>query len=162
MLSLLSLLLAPSPVLLPPDPPALVRLDGRDDDDGQGRRGHGDKAWKHERKEQEKEWRRWSKHHRDEEERDDRDWDFDHPRHAHRPPPWMTPWWGARPGPRYVAVVPSDPSRCYVFLDGRWVLRRVRDTGFQADIGEVMRFPAAPPPVPLPHVGVDLHVVLFN
>lgn len=74
----------------------------------------------------------------------------------------MNPWWGARQGPRYVAVVPNDPSRCYVFLDGRWVLRRVRDVGFQADIGDVMRLPEAPPPIPLPHVGLDLHVVLFN
>ncbi|MBS1784846.1 MAG: hypothetical protein JST24_05415 [Acidobacteria bacterium] len=157
MLSLLTLLLAPTalPARLP-EPTALVRVD----DDDHGKRGR--KAWKHERKEREKAWRKWAKHHDDDEGRDDRDWDFHHPRHEHRCPPWMDPWWGARRGPRYVAVVPGDPSRCYVLLDGRWVLRRVRDGGFQADLGDVMRFPAAPPPVPLPRVGLNLHIVLFN
>lgn len=160
MFNLLTLLLTPSALTtLPPEPPALVRL-GDDDDQGHGK--HGDKAWKHERKEREKEWRKWAKHHDEDEQGEDRDWDFHHPRHEHRCPPWMAPWWGARQGPRYVAVVPNDPSRCYVLLDGRWVLRRVRDVGFQADLGDVMRFPAAPPPVPLPRVGLDLHIVLFN
>lgn len=162
MLSLLTFLLAPAPAALPLDPPAITRMDDRDDDDDHGHKNKGDKAWKHARKEQEKEWREWSKHHREDEQGEDEDWDFDHPRHAHRPPPWMSPWWGAQQGPRYVAVAPNDPSRCYIFLDGRWVLRRVRDVGFQADIGEVLQFPSAPPPVPLPHVGLDLHVVLFN
>ena len=158
MFVLLSLLLAPNPALIPPSPPAFTQSNDERDDDHQG---HGDKEWKHARKEQEKEWRKWAKHH-DDDERGDRDWDFDHPRHQHLAPPWMDPWWGARRGPRYVAVVPNDPTRCYVFLDGRWVLRRVRDVGFQADIDDVMRLPAAPPPIPLPHIGLDLHVVLFN
>jgi hypothetical protein len=139
-------------------------VDGRDDDDEHGH-GHR-KPWKQRNREErdhdEGEWRQWARHHHDEDEGNDRDWDFDHPRHEHRCPPWMDPWWGARQGPRYVAVVPDDPSRCYVYLDGTWVLRRVRDVGFQADIGDVMRLPAAPPPVPLPHVGLNLHVVLFN
>jgi hypothetical protein len=60
-------------------------------------------------------------------------------------------------------VDPGDPSRVYVFLDGRWILRRVYDPRFRADISGALSLPMAPPPVPLPpHLGVDLHVVLFN
>lgn len=98
MLSLLTLLLAPTPAALPLDPPVIMRMDDRDDDD-HGHKGHGDKAWKHERKEQEKEWRQWSKHHHDEDEGDDRDWDFDHPRHTHLPPALDEPLVGRPPGP---------------------------------------------------------------
>lgn len=172
MLGLLTLLLAPSPAMLPPDPPTLIRQEGREGRDHQDGEDHEDdhdrgrdrdeRAWRREHREEEHAWRQWARHHDEGERDEDRGWSFDHPRHAHLAPPWMTLWWGARPGPRYVALVPHDPSRCYVFLDGRWVLRRVRDVGFQADLDDVMRLPAAPPPIPLPHVGLDLHVVLFD
>ena len=174
MLNLLMLLITPAPAVFPPAAPALVR---QDDQEGRGRhdgqeededhdRGHGhgreENAWRREHRDEEHAWRQWAKHHDEGGPDEDRGWDFDHPRHVHLAPPWMNPWWGARRGPRYVAVVPNDPTRCYVFLDGRWILRRVRDIGFQADLDDVMRLPAAPPPIPLPHVGLRLHVVLFN
>ncbi|HET6330000.1 MAG TPA: hypothetical protein VFF76_04355 [Holophagaceae bacterium] len=180
MLSLLTLLLAPSPALLPPEPSALIRQDDqegrgrghRDHEDGEGdredrherhdrRQDYG--AWKREHMDEENSWRKWAKHHHEEDDEDEgHDWDFDHPRHAHPCPPWMNPWWGNQPGTHYVAVVPNDPSRCYVYLDGRWVLRRIGDVDFQVDMGDVMRLPAAPPPIPLPRIGLNLHVVLFN
>ena len=169
MLSLLTLLLAPAPALLPPDPPALIRLDGDDRDDhdhqGHGRKhGHGDRdedrdddhQWRgderRDRKEEDKYWkheRKWEKHNY-------RDGD-------RRPaPPWMNTWW--RPGEsRYCAVVPGDPSRVYVLVGGRWVLRHVYDPRFRADVSGAFDLPVAPPPpVPLPNLGLDLHVVLFN
>jgi hypothetical protein len=175
MLSLLTLLLAPSPVMLPPDPGALIRMDDQDDDHG---RGHGRKdredgrGWRgdehRDRREEDDYWkhhREWKKHDFHEghgDEGDDHDWDFDHPRHAHPTPPWMNTWW--RPGENhYCAVVPGDPSQVYVFVGGRWMLRHVYDPRFRADVSGAFELPEAPPPpVPLPHVGLNLRIVLFN
>ena len=69
-----------------------------------------------------------------------------------------------RPGEdrRYVALVPGDPSRMYVFLEGRWVLRQVRDPRARLDLEGAFQLPMAPPPVAPPRLGVNLHVVLFN
>ena len=167
MLSLLTLLLAPSPGMLPLDPPALI---DRQDDHGRGDR-HGDhdrgdhhdngrhngqRAWKdderRDRREEDDYWkheRKWHKH--------------DYREGDRRPaPPWMNTWW--RPGEsRYCAVVPGDPSRVYVLVDGRWVLRHVYDPRFRSDVSGAFDLPLAPPPpVPLPHVGLNLHIVLFN
>ncbi len=78
-------------------------------------------------------------------------------------PPWMAGYW--RPRERhYVALIPGDPSRCYVFMDGRWLLRRITDPSARLDIEGAFSLPMAPPPVPPPHVGlgINLHVVLFN
>ncbi|HET8901716.1 MAG TPA: hypothetical protein VFM84_07250 [Holophagaceae bacterium] len=165
MLSLLTLLLAPSPALLPPEPPALIRLGDQDDDDqghghghghGRGHKDRDDKAWKgderRDRKAEDDYWkheRKWHKH--------------DYREGDRRPaPPWMNTWW--QPGEsRYCAVVPGDPSQVYVLVGGRWVLRHVYDPRFRADVSGAFQLPVGPPPpVPLPHVGLDLHVVLFN
>jgi hypothetical protein len=74
----------------------------------------------------------------------------------------MSPWWGTRRDRHYVALVPNDPSRVYVFLDGRWVLRRVRDSRWRVDIEGAYQLPAVPPPVPPPSLGLNLHIVLFD
>lgn len=117
-----------------------------------------DKAERKYWKEQDKEARKYERHRYED---DDRDHDRGRPRH-YRAPAWMDGYW--RPGDdrRYVALVPGDPSRCYVFLDGRWVLRRIRDPRARLDLEGAFRLPVAPPPVAPPHLGVDLHVVLFN
>ena len=172
MLNLLTLLLTPSPGLVPPEPPALILLDGHGhgDHDRQGhgrhdrdhdgdrhedRRGDRDRGWdgdeRRDRRDEDDYWkhhRNWERHHYFQGDR--------------RPaPPWMNTWW--RPGEQhYCAVVPGDPSRVYVFVGGRWVLRRVFDPRFRADVSGAFELPVAPPPVPLPNVGLDLHVVLFN
>jgi hypothetical protein len=75
----------------------------------------------------------------------------------------MAGYWRPRER-RYVALIPGDPSRCYVFVEGRWVLRRITDPQARIDIEGAFGLPLAPPPVPPPHVGVgiNLHVVLFN
>ena len=78
-------------------------------------------------------------------------------------PPWMTGYW--RPHERrYVALIPGDPSRCYVFVEGRWLLRRIEDPSARLDIEGAFGLPMAPPPIPPPHVGlgINLHVVLLN
>jgi hypothetical protein len=82
-------------------------------------------------------------------------------RHRHSCPPWMAPWWRPREK-RYVAFIPGDPSRVYVYLDGRWMLRRITDPTWRVDLEGAYRLPAAPPPVAPPRLGIDLHVVLFD
>lgn len=80
----------------------------------------------------------------------------------HLAPPWMNGYWRAEERRRYVALVPGDPTRMYVFLDGRWVLRQVRDPRARLDLEGAFRLPMAPPPIAPPRIGLDLHVVLFN
>ncbi|GLH65694.1 hypothetical protein [Geothrix edaphica] len=117
-----------------------------------------DKAERKYWKERDKEARKYERHRY---ERDDDD-QGDRGHRRYRAPAWMDGYW--RPGDtrRYVALVPGDPSRCYVFLDGRWVLRQIRDPRARLDLEGAFRLPVAPPPVAPPRLGVDLHVVLFN
>lgn len=76
-------------------------------------------------------------------------------------PPWMGGWWGPRER-HYCALIPGDPSRVYVFIGGRWVLRRITDPRFRADLDGAFSLPVVPPPVPPPHLGLDFHIVLFD
>ena len=78
-------------------------------------------------------------------------------------PPGLAKKFGPRvPEHPYVAIDPRYRDRAWFLIDGRWVLRRGFTGSLQVEIGDALRLPIAPPPVPLPHVGVDLHVVLFN
>lgn len=148
----------------------------RTDDERRGRHGDQDgrredredrKYWKErdkaERKywkERDKEARKYERHRYERD--DDRGEDRDRRHRRYRAPVWMDGYW--RPGDdrRYVALVPGDPSRCYVFIEGRWVLRQIRDPRARVDLEGAFRLPVAPPPVAPPRLGVDLHVVLFN
>ncbi|HEY3270640.1 MAG TPA: hypothetical protein VGJ89_05440 [Geothrix sp.] len=141
------------------------RRDDRRDDRGDDRREDG-KYWKERDKAERKYWKERDKEARKHERHryyDDDDQGEGHDRARHyRAPAWMDGYW--RPGDdrRYVALVPGDPSRCYVFLEGRWVLRQIRDPRARLDLEGAFRLPMAPPPVAPPRLGVDLHVVLFN
>jgi hypothetical protein len=123
------------------------------------------KYWKEHDKRERKYWKEQRKHERhryeDEEDRRDRDHGRAEPR-RHRAPAWMNGYWRPDDDRRYVALVPGDPSRLYVFLEGRWVLRQVRDRRARLDLEGAFRLPLAPPPIAPPRLGVDLHVVLFG
>lgn len=153
---------------------ALMALPGSarpDDDRRDHREGREDrredredrKYWKERDKAERKYWKERQKdarkHERHRYEYDEHD--RDRGRH-HRAPAWMDSYW--RPGDqrRYVALVPGDHSRIYVFLDGRWVLRQVRDPRARLDLEGAFRLPVAPPPIAPPRLGLNLHVVLFN
>lgn len=128
------------------------REDRRDDREDRRHWKEHDKAERKYWKERDKEARKYERHRYE----DDR-------RHGHHvPPPWMNGYWRPEEHRRYVALVPGDPSRMYVFLEGRWVLRQVRDPRARLDLEGAFRLPVAPPPVAPPRIGVDLHVVLFN
>ena len=77
-------------------------------------------------------------------------------------PPGLAKKYGRLPEQPYVAVDPRYHDRAWFLIEGRWELRKGFDVGLQGEIRDVLRLPAAPPPIPLPRVGVDLHVVLFN
>ncbi len=78
-------------------------------------------------------------------------------------PPGLAKKFGPRvPERPYVAIDPLHRDRAYFLIDGQWVLRKGFTASIQAEIGDALQLPAAPPPVPLPRIGVDLHVVLFN
>ena len=111
-------------------------------------------------KERDKEARKYERHHYEDDE-GDHDRGDDRGR-RHLAPPWMNGYWRADDQRRYVALVPGDPSRMYVFLDGRWVLRQIRDPRARLDLEGAFRLPVAPPPIAPPRIGLNLHVVLFN
>lgn len=78
-------------------------------------------------------------------------------------PPGLAKKFGSRvPERPCIAIDPRHQDRAYFLIDGRWELRKGFSLDLQAEVRDALRLPAAPPPVPLPRVGVDLHVVLFN
>ena len=148
--------LTPLPALARPDRPENRERREEWRDQKEDRR-----AWKQHDKQEQKYWKEREKEGR--EHRAHRYLDEGHDR-GRRPvaPPWMNSYWRAGEGRRYVALVPGDPSRMYVFLEGRWILRQIRDPRARLDLEGAFRLPMAAPPVPPPHLGLNLHVVLFN
>jgi len=146
--------------------PALAQPDRHED------REHR-KEWKEDAKEDRRYWKEHDRRERDywkeretREHRAHRYFEEEDRGHEHGrrqlAPPWMNGYWHSGETRRYVALVPGDPSRMYVFLDGRWVLRQVRDPRARLDLEGAFRLPMAPPPIAPPRIGLDLHVVLFN
>lgn len=77
-------------------------------------------------------------------------------------PPGLAKKFGRRPPEKpYVAFDPRHDDRAWFLVDGRWVLRTGLTGSLRLEIKDSLRLPPAPPPVPLPKVGIELHVVLF-
>jgi hypothetical protein len=144
--------------------PATARPDDRREERRERREDREDrKYWRDHDKAERKYWKEREKEARKHERHRYEDGDHDRGHgHHYRPPVWMEGYWRPGESRRYVALVPGDPSRMYVFLDGRWVLRQVRDPRARMDLEGAFRLPMAPPPVAPPRIGLDLHVVLFN
>ena len=156
---ILSFALATLPAVAHPDDDRRDRHDRREERDDREDR----KYWKERDKDERKYWKKRDKEARKYEHHRYEDDDRGHDRgRRHVAPPWMNGYWRSGDQRRYVALVPGDPSRMYVFLDGRWVLRQVRDPRARLDLEGAFRLPMAPPPIPPPRLGLDLHVVLFN
>ena len=78
-------------------------------------------------------------------------------------PPGLAKKFGQRrPERPYIAFGPRYDDRAWFLIDGRWELREGLTGALRMEIRDSLRLPVAPPPVPLPKVGVDLRVVLFN
>ena len=78
-------------------------------------------------------------------------------------PPGLARKFGpAPPAHAYIAFDPRRDDRAWFLIDGRWVMRRQFDSALRVEVRGAMAMPAVPPPVPLPSVGIALHVVLFE
>lgn len=76
-------------------------------------------------------------------------------------PPGLARKFGRRPERPCIAFDPVRTDRAWFLINGRWELREgLKD--LHLEIRDSLRLPPSPPPVPLPRVGVDLHVVLFD
>ncbi len=87
-----------------------------------------------------------------------------HASHGGLPPGLAKKFGPSIPSRCYVAVDPRYDDRAWFLIDGRWVLRQGFAPDVRLEVRQVMALPAlpSPPPVPLPHVQVGLHVVLFG
>jgi hypothetical protein len=78
-------------------------------------------------------------------------------------PPGLAKKFGERrPEKAYVAVDPHHDDRAWFLIEGRWVLKEGFGGSLRAEVMEIRTRKPAPPPVPLPDVGAELHVVLFE
>ena len=78
-------------------------------------------------------------------------------------PPGLAKKFGPRvPERPYVAFDPVRTDRAWFLIDGQWQLKTGLTGSLKVEIQDCLKLPIAPPPVPLPKVGVDLHVVLFR
>lgn len=78
-------------------------------------------------------------------------------------PPGLAKKFGpAPPAHAYIALDPRRDDRAWFLIDGRWTMRDRFDSALRVEVRGAMAMPAVPPPVPLPSVGVALHVVLFE
>lgn len=77
-------------------------------------------------------------------------------------PPGLAKKFGRLPAKPYIALDPRYTDRAWFLIEGRWELRKGFDATLQIEVRDCLRLPLAPPPVPLPKVGIELHVVLFD
>jgi|GEM_PF-1391236 hypothetical protein len=68
-----------------------------------------------------------------------------------------------RPEKVYVAFDRRYDDRAWFLIDGEWILKSGFEPSVRAEVTASFALPPlpAPPPVPLPRIGADLHVVLF-
>ena len=68
-----------------------------------------------------------------------------------------------RPEKVYVAFDRRHDDRAWFLIEGDWILKSGFDPSIRSEVRASFSLPPlpAPPPVPLPRVGADLHVVLF-
>lgn len=78
-------------------------------------------------------------------------------------PPGLAKKFGPQvPERPYIAFDPVRTDRAWFLIEGQWQLKTGLTGALKIEIQDSLKLPIAPPPVPLPKVGVDLHVVLFD
>jgi hypothetical protein len=78
-------------------------------------------------------------------------------------PPGLAKKFGRQvPERPYIAFDPVHTDRAWFLIEGQWQLKTGLTGGLKLEIQDSLKLPIAPPPIPLPKVGFDLHVVLFQ
>jgi hypothetical protein len=78
-------------------------------------------------------------------------------------PPGLAKKFGRRmPERPYIAFDPVRTDRAWFLIEGQWQLKTGLTGTLKVEIQDSLKLPVVPPPIPLPKVGVDLHVVLFQ
>jgi len=78
-------------------------------------------------------------------------------------PPGLAKKFGRQvPERPYIAFDPVRTDRAWFLIEGQWELKTGLTGTLKVEIQDSLKLPIAPPPVPLPKVGADLHVVLFQ
>lgn len=80
-------------------------------------------------------------------------------------PPGLAKKFGPRvPQQAYIALDPGHTDRAWFLIDDRWVLRQHFDSNLRVEVSQLLTLPTlrAPPPVPLPSLSIQFHVLLFE
>jgi hypothetical protein len=78
-------------------------------------------------------------------------------------PPGLAKKFGAKvPEHPYIAFDPDRTDRAWFLVEGRWVLKEGFTSSLRLEVQDSLKRPPVPPPVPVPRVGIELHVVLFE
>jgi hypothetical protein len=78
-------------------------------------------------------------------------------------PPGLAKKFGRRvPERPYIAFDPVHTDRAWFLIEGQWQLKTGLTGALKLEIQDALKLPIAPPPVPLPKISADLHVVLFE
>jgi hypothetical protein len=79
-------------------------------------------------------------------------------------PPGLAKKLGAAPPAKvYVAFDRRHDDRAWFLIEGEWILKSGFEPSVRSEVRASLSLPPlpAPPPVPLPRIGAELHVVLF-
>jgi len=66
------------------------------------------------------------------------------------------------PEEAWIAFHPTRDDGAWFLIDFEWTLVTGFSPGTRAEVKEARKRPARTPPIPLPNVGVSLHVVRFE
>jgi hypothetical protein len=78
-------------------------------------------------------------------------------------PPGLAKRFGAEvPDEAWIAFHPTRDDGAWFLIDYEWTLVTGFSPSVRAEVREARKRPSKTPPIPPPHVGVELHVVLFE
>lgn len=61
-----------------------------------------------------------------------------------------------------IAIDPRRTDQAWFLIEGKWQLKKGFDASLRLEIRNALQLPSAPPPIPLPRLSTDLHIVQFD